>query len=331
MLVRNFGIPGYGTVDPTLLVAFTYLTMFGLMFGDAGHGLVLLIAGLLLHRRARKKSAETGASVNSLFALIAYCGGAAMLAGVLFGSYFGYSWFPPLWFNYHGIVTGHGGGHPVIGSIYDILLITIWFGIIVLALGIVLNIVNCVRQRDWIRLVFNKAGLLGGWMYGAGVYTAFAFVRSAYKVLPPAPVLFFGLGLPALLLLFKEPVEHRLEGHRMHWGPQALLNLIMEWVVELLEIFSGYLANTLSFMRVAGLGIAHVSLMSAFFQMADMGGALGAPFILLLGNALVIALEGLSAGIQSLRLNYYEFFSKYFNGTGRAYAPVSLKTRVGGN
>ncbi len=327
MLVKNFGVPGYGTVDPTVLVAFTYLTMFGLMFGDAGHGLVLVLTGGLLHFRSRRKQEEA----KPLFTLIAYCGGAAVVAGILFGSYFGYSWFPPLWFNYHGVVTGHGGGHPVISSIYDILLITIVFGIIVLALGIVLNIINCIRQRDWLRLVFNKAGILGGVLYAGGIYTAFFFVGTSYKELPSPAFLFLGLGLPALLLLFKEPLEHRQEGHRMPWNAQAVMNLFMEWVVELLEIFSGYLANTLSFMRVAGLGIAHVSLMSAFFQMADMAGAYGAPVILLLGNALVIALEGLSAGIQSLRLNYYEFFSKYFNGTGRAYEPVSLKTRVGGN
>jgi V/A-type H+-transporting ATPase subunit I len=106
----------------------------------------------------------------------------------------------------------------------------------------------------------------------------------------------------------------------------------MEWLVEVLEIFSGYLSNTLSFMRVAGLGIAHVSLMVAFFQIADMAATANGTYtlwsylILLLGNALVIGLEGLSAGIQSLRLNYYEFFSKYFSGTGKAYAPISLKS-----
>ena len=103
----------------------------------------------------------------------------------------------------------------------------------------------------------------------------------------------------------------------------------MEWIVELLEIFSGYLANTLSFMRVAGLGIAHVSLMIAFFEIARMvspeGGSIGSYMVLFSGNVLVIALEGLSAGIQSLRLNYYEFFSKYFFGSGRAYMPISLR------
>jgi V/A-type H+-transporting ATPase subunit I len=102
----------------------------------------------------------------------------------------------------------------------------------------------------------------------------------------------------------------------------------MEWVVGILEIFTGYLANTLSFMRVAGLGIAHVSLMAAFQSISEMaGGGIAGIAILVLGNILVIGLEGLSAGIQALRLNYYEFFSKYFTGKGIAYNPISLKNR----
>ena len=108
-----------------------------------------------------------------------------------------------------------------------------------------------------------------------------------------------------------------------------VVDFFMEWIVEILEVFSGYLANTLSFMRVAGLGIAHEALMIAFFSIARMAGGgsitIVSVLILLLGNLLVILLEGLSAGIQSLRLNYYEFFSKYFTSAGRAYRPVSLR------
>jgi len=101
----------------------------------------------------------------------------------------------------------------------------------------------------------------------------------------------------------------------------------MEWFVELLEIFSGYLSNTLSFMRVAGLGIAHVCLMISFFTIAGMTSGIASILILILGNILVICLEGLSAGIQALRLNYYEFFTKFFHGTGQLYTPISLNSR----
>jgi V/A-type H+-transporting ATPase subunit I len=324
-LVENYAVPAYGTVDPTPFVAVFYLAMFGLMFADVGHGAVVMLSGIIGSRIMQRRGKET-----MLFPLITWCGAAAILTGALFGSYFGMGWLPPLWFDYHGIVAGHGGSGSV-RSLTDILVITIYFGITVIAVGLLLNWVNRIRRREWFALVWENGGLLVGWLYTAGTYCAFYFVRHDYRELPEAPLLFGLLGVPVIVLGAK-PVLERLR-QRRH-GEAAAMNpvdMVMEWLVELLEIFSGYLSNTLSFMRVAGLGIAHVSLMIAFFQIAGMAASEGGGFtiwsylILLAGNALVIGLEGLSAGIQSLRLNYYEFFSKYFSGTGKAYAPISLK------
>jgi V/A-type H+-transporting ATPase subunit I len=328
-LVTNFGIPRYGTIDPTGFVAVAYLSMFGLMFGDAGHGLVLIIAGaLLLNRAKRRRSGDT------LARLILYCGAAAVVAGLLFGSVFGRPIVPALWFDYHGVVNGEPRSGGSVRDIYDILGITIKFGMAVLVTGFVINWVNLVKSRRWKTLLFDKAGLAGGWVYLAGAWMAFYFVGHEYKALPPMGLLLPLLGVPTILLGLKEPIEYmerrkRGEAGRMTVG--TILGFVMEWLVGTLEVYSGYLANTLSFMRVAGLGIAHVSLMTAFFQIAAMAspkGGLSIPgvLILVLGNVLVIALEGLSAGIQALRLNYYEFFSRYFNGTGRAYKPISFRS-----
>lgn len=332
MLVRNYAIPEYGTIDPTPIVAVAYLAMFGLMFGDAGHGLVLVLIGILGIFLKRKEK-ESG--IYKLFQLIIWCGSSAIVTGILFGSYFGQSWFKPLWFDYHGVITGHAGAGYVT-DVYGILRITIYFGIAVIGLGLVLNWINCISKRNWFRFFLGNGGLLGGWIYGAGIYTAFYFVAHDYKGLPPSNMLFFLVGLPAILFMIKPPLEFVLHNkahssHKAKLTAGTILNFAMEWIVEMLEIFSGYLANTLSFMRVAGLGIAHVSLMIAFDQIADMitGGKGGfniwAILVLVTGNVLVIGLEGLSAGIQALRLNYFEFFSKYFSGTGKAYAPISLK------
>jgi V/A-type H+-transporting ATPase subunit I len=201
----------------------------------------------------------------------------------------------------------------------------------VLGLGLALNWVNRVRRGDWFGLIFDKAGLIGGWIYAAGVYAAFYFAARSYKQLPPGDFLFPAIGLPVLLLTLKAPLEFFLHREHKRFQVSTLIDWGMEWVVEILEIFSGYLANTLSFMRVAGLGIAHVSLLVAFFAIAGMlrgpGGNLTpwSYLVLVAGNVLIIALEGLSAGIQSLRLNYYEFFTKYFSGSGKAYEPISLR------
>ena len=336
-IVRNYAIPEYGTVDPTPLVAIAYLLMFGLMFGDAGHGFVLAATGFLAARYYRSKHSGR----YTLFNLVTWCGCSAIVFGILFGSYFGMQWFAPLWFDYHGIIVGHPTGGGYFRDIYDILVLTIYFGVAVIGLGLLLNWFNLIVKKKWFVLLFDKGGLIGGWMYTAGVYVAYYFVNHKYKELPNSQLLFLLLGLPAIILVVKGPLEyfiHRKRGQGKRTSVFILIDFFMEWIVELLEIFSGYLANTLSFMRVAGLGIAHVSLMTAFFEIAGMLAIESSGFdpgysnysvwsylILIFGNVLVIGLEGLSAGIQSLRLNYYEFFSKYFSGRGRAYTPVSLQ------
>ena len=325
MLVENYATPEYGTIDPTIFVAVAYMIMFGLMFGDAGQGLVVVLIGIL--GRFLMKNASEG--IKKLLQLFVYCGSASIVSGVLFGSYFGYQLFRPLWFDYHGVVSGHSAmGAGNINDVYDILRITIYFGITVIGVGLIINWINLYRKRDFFSLFLDKSGIIGGWFYGCGVYTAFYFAARGYKELPPGNLLTLFFGIPVIIMLFKAPLHFMLhEKKHKSFTAFTLIDFFMEWVVELLEIFSGYLANTLSFMRVAGLGIAHVSLMVAFDTIAGMTSGVASIIILILGNILVIALEGLSAGIQALRLNYYEFFSRYFTGKGIAYNPVSLRNR----
>jgi len=326
MLVSNFGVPRYGTIDPTPFVMPLYLAMFGLMFADVGQGLVLAVLGILGIALLRTQGARKG--WYQLSWLIVWCGLSSVLFGVLFGSFFGLGLFKPLWFDFHGIVAGHRRDGSAVENVFDILAITVYFGISVIGMGLLFNWVNIIRTRRWMELVFDKGGILGAWIYAGGIDAAFYLVRHDYKGFPSGERLFLLMGLPALLLFLKEPY-HYLRHERGKSGPPTPLvfvaiNAVMKWVVELLEIFSGYLSNTLSFMRVAGLGIAHVCLMISVFAMAEMTSGIAAVLILVLGNVLVIALEGLSAGIQALRLSYYEFFTKFFHGTGKLYTPISL-------
>lgn len=333
-LVDNYGIPEYGSINPTPFVMISYLLMFGLMFADAGQGIVLALIGLLFRRIYRKHpEKEDGMITRNLSELLLYLGASSCVFGILFGSYFGYPLFPPLWFSYHDVVLGHAGSG-AIQSIYDILGITIKFGICVIASGLLLNWINLFRKKRYFELLLDKNGVIGGWFFAVGVWAAFYFVGTGYKSLPPGIFLPIALGVPAIILLFKGVIHYRHElahGGEKRKASSVILDTVMEWIVDLLEIFSGFLANTLSFMRVAGLGIAHVSLMSAFDQMSGIvGGGIFGILILIVGNLLVIALEGLSAGIQSLRLNYYEFFTKYFTGKGIAYEPITLKAKQPG-
>ncbi|MHC4213203.1 MAG: V-type ATP synthase subunit I [Planctomycetota bacterium] len=327
MLVSNFGIPRYGTIDPTPFVMPLYLAMFGLMFADVGQGLVLAALGLWGACSFKKNEQKKG--LYNLSWLIVWCGFSSVCFGALFGSYFGADLFKPIWFDFHGVVSGHSGDSTIINSIYDILSITIYFGISVIAIGLIFNWINLIRTRMWMELFFDKGGIIGGWIYGAGVYVAAYFVMHDYKQFPSANLLFLLIGLPCLLLFVKEPyhfVKHESFKSGKKFNPLIILNFLLQWIVELLEIFSGYLSNTLSFMRVAGLGIAHVCLMISIFTLAEMTSGIGSVIILILGNILVICLEGLTAGIQALRLSYYEFFTKFFHGSGQLYTPISLNS-----
>jgi V/A-type H+-transporting ATPase subunit I len=329
MLVTYYSTPEYGTVDPTPFVSILYLIMFGFMFADVGQGLVLILVGL----GARIFGKRLKAGMSQIMRLIVFCGGAAVISGALFGSYFGFPLFKPLWFDFHGIIAGHIPASSPVQSVLDILSITLYFGIFVIAVGLVFNWINLIRTRHWSNLFFDRTGIAGGALYLGGVYTGYYFVTHNYKVLPDPLLLFLFVGVPALFLIGKSITEFIEERHldpSLRFTVFTPFFFIFQWILELLEVFAGFLSNTLSFMRVAGMGIAHVALMMSFFEMARMlgsagGYSVGSYIILIVGNAFVIALEGLTAGIQSLRLNYYEFFSKFFRGSGEAYAPVSLK------
>jgi V/A-type H+-transporting ATPase subunit I len=234
--------------------------------------------------------------------------------------------FEPLWFDFHGIISGHSSGNSTVNNIFDILSITLYFGISVILVGLLFNWINLVRTRKWTELFFDKGGIIGGWIYTGGIFVASYLLKHDYREFPSGISVFLLVGLPSLLLFIKEPYHYFQNQESRQFNPFIILTFLMQWVVELIEIFSGYLANTLSFMRVAALGIAHVSLMISFFTLAGMTSGIFSIVILILGNTLVICLEGLSAGVQALRLSYYEFFTKFFHGTGKLYTPISLNS-----
>lgn len=331
-IVKNYGIPEYGTINPTGFVAVAYLSMFALMFADVGQGFVLFLVGLFMHLGYKKNPMKKDGMINrGVAVLLLYLGVASMIGGWLFGSTFGFKIIPALWFNYHSVVNGEAAIGTSVQNVYDILGITIFYGIGVIFVGLIINWINLFRKKHFIELLLSRTGITGAAMYIAGLAIAMGYVKSDYKSFPSETWISIVLVVGALCLLAKEPLEYLVKkrnGETTEAFSSVMVSALLLWPIELLETFTGYMSNTLSFLRVAGLGIAHVSLMGAFEQLAEMPGkaTVGGIAILLAGNVLVIALEGLSAGIQALRLNYYEFFTKFFNGTGIAYSPVSLRS-----
>ncbi len=305
LLVSGYGTPSYRMIDPTIFVGITFLLMFGMMFGDVGHGLVLLLGGLLLAFKSRKWH-EAGK-------LGIYCGVASMIFGFLYGSFFGLEHLlPTLWLK-------------PLENMTDLFRAAIGFGVLMVSLGIILNVVNSFRARSFWKNFFDKSGPLVGVVYWAGIGIVLKLVISGGGF--PHPAIFYGLFIAPLGVFTLRGPLLKLMGKQRRSFQDGIGTYIMESVVEIMEILMGYLANTISFIRVAAFGLAHAGLFVAVFSLAGVvsakpGGLLFSWLVLILGNVVIILLEGLVVTIQALRLEYYEFFGKFFKGLGSKYEPA---------
>ena len=298
-LINSYGLPRYGSVDPTIFTAVSFLLMFGVMFADIGHGLSLALAGALLYFKGKSSVLKSSGT------LLIYCGAAASGFGALFGSFFGRE--------FHSLLTRPIDDMPKAFSASVIL------GVAMITLGIIFNLMNALRDKDYFKALLDKSGLV------AGLFYWFILAAAAKLLVFKGSLSPIFLYLPAvmLLVLFLKPVFERL--HHRHSLTAAAFS---ESAIEILEVVMGYLANTVSFIRVAAFALAHAGLFLAIFALAHLTSGLAAgsvaASILVAGNILIILLEGLVVGIQALRLNYYEFFSRFFLTGKQGYKPLTI-------
>jgi len=308
VLTATYGIPDYKTIDPTPILGISFLVMFGVMFGDVGHGLVLSLLGAIMAMKGKR------ISIKNAGLLMVYAGSASIVFGFLFGSIFGLEdLLPTLWLK-------------PMQSITRLFQTAIYFGIGMITLAIGVNMINGFRRKDFLGMIFDKAGFLAFILYWSGIVVASRVIESGPKKELPIiiPILMTG---SIVLLFLREPIIHLVQGKKKMF-PQGIATGIMGAIVELLEILLGFLANTVSFIRVAAFGLAHAGLFMAIFALSDaMRGPVMTGVVLLFGNILIICLEGLVVSIQAVRLEFYEFFSRFFHSTSTAYTPVREKIR----
>ena len=196
---------------------------------------------------------------------------------------------------------------------------------LMISIGILFNIINAVRAKNIKAGLFDQAGLVSAIIYWGGIGAVSIFLSN--KPIP-LKLIIYVIGIPVLLLFLREPLMALIQ-HRRVVFEKGLMGYLMETVIDVIEIVTGYLANTVSFIRVAAFSLAHVGLFIAVFSLVDMvkdksAGFVYSALILILGNAVIIALEGLVVTIQAIRLEYYEFFGKFFLGGGQAYKPIGI-------
>lgn len=287
-LVLNYGVPVYDEVDPTIPFAITFILMFGMMFGDVGQGAVIVCAGML-----------SGKRLAHYRPLIVALGACSMLFGALYGSVFSDDrLMPALWVS------------PLSDPML-MLLVSILWGIAFIVIATLLSIYNKLvegRVREALCDGHGGAGLVAYLGLLAAVWNLFSS-RTLGIVAPVA--MLGGLGVLAG------------ESWRTNAGSAVFERLLIA-VVESYEVMMAYLSNTLSFLRLAAFSLNHVALSVAVFTLAGMLHGTGYWLTLVIGNLFILVLEGGIVMIQTMRLEYYEGFSRFFSGVGRPFRPLGL-------
>ena len=303
-LVRTYGTVPYADLDPSVPAAIAYVVMFGMMFGDAGHGILLLLGALLL------RSGRIGrlASLRPLWPFLAGAGATSTLAGIAYGEFFGPTGvLPVLWLN-------------PLDEPMRLLGSAIALGAVLLALAYTAGIVNRWREGGPSRALYAASGIAG-----ATVFLGFAVLAAGVALHTPA-VLASGT-LIALAGL-------ALAGTGLFAASGGGASGALQTGVQLFDVVVRIGSNTVSFARLAAFGLTHAALGAIVWQgttaLAGSGGValLAALLVLVLGNALAFALEALVAGVQALRLEFYELFSRVFDAEGRPFRPWHVPTQA---
>ncbi|OQB13893.1 MAG: V-type ATP synthase subunit I [Firmicutes bacterium ADurb.Bin193] len=300
--VGMYGLPSYNEFDPTMFFALTYSLMFGMMYGDAGQGLVLALIGYLMQKKG-----------SFLGPILKICGFSAAVFGLFFGSIFGFEL-------HYGFM--YKPMEPE--NMMTTLILAVVLGTVIIGVSMFFNIANGIKQKDIGKILFDSNGVAGFVFYWATIIGVFSVVRGS-SIMRLWYIITFVV-LPLVLVFLKEPLSHLLK-RRQNWASKNKGEFLLEGFFELFELILSYITNTISFIRVGAFALNHAGMMMVVYSLADVSQTslanLSVPkvIVLVLGNLLVLGLEGLLVAIQILRLEFYEMFSRYFDGTGKPFTP----------
>ena len=306
-----YGVPNYNEIDPTLFIAITYTIIFGIMFADIGQGICLSVVGMLMWKLKGMKIGR----------ILTPCGISSVVFGTIFGSLFGFEHvLDPLYFAMGfkekpiEVMTSK--------SIIVILLAAVAIGVLLVITAMCLNVYSSIKQGHIGRALFSANGVAGIVFYSALVFGMVAELMFNLHILT-LPYILGLIVLPFLLIFFEEPLDG-LIAKSPDWKPESWAGFIMEHIIESIMVLLEYVTNTVSFLRVGAFVLVHAGMMMVVFVLADTAGPVAYWPIVVFGNAFVMVLEALLVSIQVLRLEYYEMFSRFYSGEGRAFEPVRI-------
>ena len=315
MFVDMYGLPSYQDIDPTPYVAATYILLFGIMFGDLGQGLLVSLLGAFLYKKK-------GMAIGGIMSRIGLC---SMVFGFLYGSVFG---FEELLIPVHQAIFGRPHLIQVMEGSYTnfLLLAAVGIGAVITVVSIGFNILLGLRRKDWERVFFSNNGLAGLVFYLSVLFAVAATMVLQLNVLTPVYILPL-LVLPLLVMFAKEPLGRLVRGEKELF-PEGVGGFVVENFFEMFEVLLSFVTNTMSFLRVGAFVLVHAGMMVVVFTLAGMVGGVASPVVIVAGNLFVAAMEGLIVGIQVLRLEFYEIFSRFYDGEGRPFLPAEVDYSV---
>lgn len=208
---------------------------------------------------------------------------------------------------------------PGLGNMNTVFVAAIIFGMFLILITMIFHIINAVRIHDVEGTWFDQNAVCGLVFYGT--LTVSAILLLTGNPLPAAALLVILFGIPLIIIMLKEPLTRlvkkkspAIEGSKPMFFVQSFF--------ELFEIMLSFLSNTLSFVRIGAFAVSHAAMMGVVLMLAgaEDGGSINW-LIIILGNLFVCAMEGLIVGIQVLRLEYYEMFSRFYKGSGKEFQP----------
>lgn len=321
-IVESFGLPHKGEIDPTPIMSFFYVFLFGMMLSDAGYGLIMAVGCFVVLRKF--PNMEEG--MKKMLTMFMYCGVSTLIWGLLFGSFFGDAVtvigstffdvdieFPALWFT--------PLNEPMMLLMYAIII-----GLIHMFVGLGLKAYMLIRDKQYME-AFVSVGCWVALLIGAIMLLVptdmFANMLPIGKVTFPAPV-----NLLAKVLAIGGALGLLLFAGRRKKNPALRLAL---GAYELYNVTS-WLSDILSYSRLLALCLATGVIASVFNTMASMFGksVLGVILfiiIFVIGHIFNIALSLLSAYVHTNRLQFVEFFGKFYEGGGRAFDAFKANTK----
>jgi len=340
-VVFSYGSPLYGTIDPTPLVAIFFTVLFGIMFGDLGQGFVLLLLGFLTGKRGFRLLSRFSKFSVPLIAV----GISSMVMGLLTGEVFTNE---EILVAPARALTAFITGRPMDriltimplpekgGSVVKLFYFfgfTIGVGALLNSAGMIVNVANQFFLKKYEKALFAKTGLAGLLLFWYAIFIALRFVAALIK--PDIYTFSFrwydvvGLVVPLVGIFFGSAIWRLFSGKRPVFAEGAMV-FVMEGFVEVIETVSTYVSNTVSFLRVGAFALSHAVLAYIVFRFSEEvatipAGTAVSLLILIFGNMVIIILEGLIVAIQVVRLQYYEFFSKFFTDVGVEFTPFRFR------